>query len=268
MTDYISRADVFEIIDKAFSQPMRNGVALYADICLMLNALPTHANSRSTHERDYISRADAIDAVRGLSVLVDDKDYSYFEDALKALPSADAVEVDRTSEWVAVRREEYEDYLAKSAEADGEDLIIKGAKGIQDGLYNIKDGKLFKYKANGGTVRTYPIVPSSDAVKRVDCSNFLLWLLEEIMDEDNWEFNAVADGEIIARKLKKLGLLEVKDGYYHRIFDENVWVVRCKDCEYADFNSPYPVCNFLEMNICENGYCSWARMKGGGEQCG
>lgn len=41
---------------------------------------------------------------------------------------------------------------------DEEDLIIKGAKGIQDGLYNIQDGKLFKYKAKGGTVRTYPII--------------------------------------------------------------------------------------------------------------
>lgn len=75
-------------------------------------------------------------------------------------------------------------------------------------------------------------LPSADVVKRVDCSNFLLWLLEEIMDEENWELNAVSDGEIIARKLKKLGLLEVKDGYYHRIFDENVWVVRCKDCRH------------------------------------
>lgn len=50
-----------------------------------------------------------------------------------------------------------------SANADGEDLIIKGAKGIQDGLYNITGGKLFKYKAKGGTVRTYPIAPSADA---------------------------------------------------------------------------------------------------------
>ena len=48
---------------------------------------------------------------------------------------------------------------------DGEDLIIKGAKGIQDGLYNIKDGKLFEYKAKGGTVRTYPILPSAEAVQ-------------------------------------------------------------------------------------------------------
>ena len=59
-TDLISRADVFEIIDKAFSQPMRNGVTLYADICLMLNALPTHDTSLSTHERHLISKADAI----------------------------------------------------------------------------------------------------------------------------------------------------------------------------------------------------------------
>lgn len=34
------------------------------------------------------------------------------------------------------------------------DLIIEGAKGIPDGLYVIKDGLLFKYKPNGGTVYT------------------------------------------------------------------------------------------------------------------
>lgn len=51
-----------------------------------------------------------------------------------------------------------------SAEANSDDLIIKGAKGIQDGLYNITDGKLFKYKRKGGTVRTYPIV-SAEAVE-------------------------------------------------------------------------------------------------------
>ena len=28
------------------------------------------------------------------------------------------------------------------------DLIVKGAGEIKDGLYNIKDGKLFQYKAN------------------------------------------------------------------------------------------------------------------------
>ena len=42
-----------------------------------------------------------------------------------------------------------------------EDLIIKGAKGIKDGLYVIKDGELFKYKPNRGTVytvRSYHII--------------------------------------------------------------------------------------------------------------
>ena len=34
------------------------------------------------------------------------------------------------------------------------DLIIKGAKGIKDGLYVIKDGEMFKYKPNRGTVYT------------------------------------------------------------------------------------------------------------------
>ena len=70
--------------------------------------------------------------------------------------------------------ERYSDFLWKeayergkqealSANAESDDLIIKGAKGIKDGLYNIKDGKLFQFKAKGGTVRTYPIVSSADA---------------------------------------------------------------------------------------------------------
>ena len=91
---------------------------------------------------DYISRADAIEAVcRDCTIERKDKckaeGYCYEVQNLKELPSADA---------------------------ESDDLIIKGAKGIKDGLYNITDGKLFKYKANGGTVRTYPIVPSADAV--------------------------------------------------------------------------------------------------------
>ena len=46
------------------------------------------------------------------------------------------------------------------------DLIVKGAVEIKDGLYNIKDGKLFKYKENGGTVRTYPIISAEQEPKR------------------------------------------------------------------------------------------------------
>ena len=45
-----------------------------------------------------------------------------------------------------------------SVSANSDDLIIKNGKGIQDGLYNIKDGEIFKYKAKGGTVRVYKLV--------------------------------------------------------------------------------------------------------------
>lgn len=57
---------------------------------------------------DYISRADAIDAVRGLSVLVDDKDFSYFEDALNALPSAEPIER-ISNNTIVVKYADYED---------------------------------------------------------------------------------------------------------------------------------------------------------------
>lgn len=39
---------------------------------------------------------------------------------------------------------------------------------------------------------------------------------EEAMDEESWRENADANGEIICRKLKKLGVLDTKDGYYIR----------------------------------------------------
>lgn len=58
-------------------------------------------------------------------------------------------------------------------------------------------------------------LPSASG-EQTDCTDFVNWLLEEVMYEEMWELNAVANGEIIARKLKKLGLLEVKDGYYVR----------------------------------------------------
>lgn len=94
--------------------------------------------------------------------------------------------------------------------ADSDDLIIKGAKGIQDGLYNIKDGKLFQYKAKGGTVRTYEIVPSAEA-EWIPCSkrlpeNTAEWKAYITCNEsgaisttywaDGWNCSRNSDGEI------------------------------------------------------------------------
>ena len=41
------------------------------------------------------------------------------------------------------------------------------------------------------------------------------------------------------------------------MINELAEVVRCKDCKYADFKSPYPVCNLIEMNITDDDFCSW-----------
>ena len=127
---------------------------------------------------DLISRADAI-----CEVLVNDG-IDNIVDRINELPSAELPKGDLISRAdvlkYPIRLDHYDEvngnrlfvygvesvieYVESlpSADAESDDLIIKGAKGIQDGLYNIKDGKLFMYKANGGTVRTYPIVPSAD----------------------------------------------------------------------------------------------------------
>ena len=57
--------------------------------------------------------------------------------------------------------------------------------------------------------------------QQTDCTDFIMWLIEVVLDDEDWELNAVAYGETIARKLKKLGLLEVKDGYYIRHIENN-----------------------------------------------
>lgn len=58
-------------------------------------------------------------------------------------------------------------------------------------------------------------LPSAEAV---DCTDFIEWLVDRVLDETIWEYNSVAYGEIICRKLEKLGILEVTEepSYYIR----------------------------------------------------
>ena len=58
-------------------------------------------------------------------------------------------------------------------------------------------------------------LPSADAV---DCTDFIEWLVDRVLDETIWEYNSVAYGEIICRKLEKLGVLEATEepSYYIR----------------------------------------------------
>lgn len=121
MTDLINRADAIDACCRGWNNT--------AEDCIRnIKALP----STKLPKGDLISRADAIEAVCNgchwwSGQCDNDKAFRCDEVCrIEALPSADAVEVDRTSEWVAVRREEYEDYLAKSADAVHGEWIMHG----------------------------------------------------------------------------------------------------------------------------------------------
>ena len=47
-------------------------------------------------------------------------------------------------------------------------MIYIEADKLQDGLYQIQDGQIHKYKAKGGTVRTYEM---GEIVRCKDCKN-------------------------------------------------------------------------------------------------
>lgn len=97
-----------------------------------------------------------------------------------------------------------------------------------------------------------------------DCTDFVRWLMDEVMDEENWQMNAVANGEIICRKLKKLSLLDVEDGYYVETQKTGQWEM--KPDPYGCFED-IPVCSecghTTEMRRTYN-YCPHcgARMRG------
>lgn len=57
-------------------------------------------------------------------------------------------------------------------------------------------------------------------------------------------------------------MVNVEDESHLMYGDKYERLIRCEKCKYADFDCPCPVCNFLEMNITEDGFCKWAKMKG------
>ncbi len=69
------------------------------------------------------------------------------------------------------------------------------------------------YEAINEVLEILSALPSAEA-ETVDCTELIRWLTETVMDDGMWELNAVAYGEVIARKLTKLGVLEVKDDVY------------------------------------------------------
>lgn len=97
-------------------------------------------------------------------------------------------------------------------------------------------------------------LPSADR-PTTDCTKFMEWLKAEVLDEENWELNAVANGEIICRKFRKLGWLDVEDGYYVDARPTGKWIKsnilpsgwHCSHCD-----SPVMTDDIEEMLFCPN----------------
>lgn len=106
-----------------------------------------------------------------------------------------------------------------------------------------------------GTIKT---LPSADR-PTTDCTKFMEWLKAEVLDEENWELNAVANGEIICRKFRKLGWLDVEDGYYVDTRPTGEWT----DNHNGTFTCDQCGCKHSKSNYCPN--CG-ARMEGGEEE--
>lgn len=101
-----------------------------------------------------------------------------------------------------------------SADADGANLINR-----HDAVTVIREEcRKCNNTINDDLFMRIMSLPTS---QQTDCTDFIMWLIEVVLDEEDWELNVVGYGEIIARKLKKLGLLEVKDGYYIRHIENN-----------------------------------------------
>lgn len=185
---------------------------------------------------DLISRADAIEAVKE-QMPPTEWHRDLLIDALSALPSTKGGDAETnpipTGTGVMIQSP---NGATHGRLIDADALEIEFDKEADKNFdYAVFIEEIHKIIDNAQTIEALSVVRCKDckhqdeAVSRVDCSDFLLWLLEEIMDEENWELNAVALGEIIARKLKKLGLLEVKDGYYVRTPSADAEWIPCSE---------------------------------------
>jgi len=144
---------------------------------------------------------------------------------------------------------------------------LKGADGDLISRYDAIKNAHFPMIDDAGyeVVRVDDILalPSAEPKTGRDCTDFVRWLMDEVMDEENWQMNAVANGEIICRKLKKLGLLDVVDGYYVETQKTGEWA------RHELWDTPWYTCSECDSHgrndykFCPN--CG-ARMKGGEEE--
>ena len=235
------------------------------DCCTCSKAISalSKVDNAENPKRDLISRADAIEAVGNLMADDEIEMYAFYviEKALKALPPAepkvvgDIVSRGDTRRVVTVT--EPSDVISR---ADAIKVVYRKYP------YNAEQSKCDEM------VDALNALPSADRPTH-DCTNLVQWLLEETMDEESWRENADANGEIICRKLKKLGVLDTKDGYYIRTplaYEDRPsgeWLdYDGKPMEkYAQYSGHCSVCGEWSEYLTD--YCGncGARMKGGAE---
>lgn len=235
---------------------------------------------------DLIRRADAIEAVCGKCSEVtraECAEYGYYccdRRELEALPSAETVHEScedcplydherhscpRFNKVIPRTIAEVQGDLISRAEATSIPILPKEQR---KPFKSIDDAFETGWNEALACVNMLPS-PSAEA-KTVDCTDFIRWLTETIMDDGMWELNAVAYGEVIARKLTKLGVLEVKDDVY--VYEPSAEAVQgwipCserlpKDLEAVNVTwvNHNPPCYYIDiMNVPFTGIC--VRYKG------
>ena len=214
-----------------------------------------HENVQKLHNdnldkcNDLISRAEGIETVQSyLNILINSRrhgdDFTFINvltdirNKISALPSADVVSREDYHNLLMASNDidrALREYQAKE-EADAD--RPKGANLINrhDATTVIREECLkCNNLTNADLLGRILALPTS---QQTDCTDFIMWLIEVVLDEEDWELNAVGYGEIIARKLKKLGLLEVKDGYYIRSSADRQTDESCQDCPIYSADRP------------------------------
>ena len=98
---------------------------------------------------------------------------------------------------------------------------------------------------------------------RTQTDNFIKEINEKT---DEVIFKAVVNVLPQVNKKELIKALEYDRGQYIKGYqDRDKEIVRCKDCEYRQYDSPNIICRKHNLHCYENDFCSWAKMKGGTE---
>ena len=173
---------------------------------------------------ELISKAEAMGAVQDHFNANGFKGYDDGQkmmDRIKALPSADA-EPKRVLQGYnkgantiqTIRHEELTQIANTRKAVESADAVSEDTQTEERARFVAKETELAHIEARLENAEKR----LQELPKYTNCTEFIEWLAEVVLNDEDWELNAVAYGEIICRKLVKLGVLEVTEepSYYIR----------------------------------------------------